>query len=78
MALYPGWQQKIQREMDDAVGHGNAPTIEEITGLKLFNAGWKESFRWNPPVPLGLPTSVSRRAFETGIIFPNEPLSTAT
>ncbi|CAG7852711.1 SubName: Full=Related to cytochrome P450 CYP2 subfamily-Aspergillus oryzae {ECO:0000313/EMBL:CCA75382.1} [Serendipita indica DSM 11827] len=49
----PWMATKIQREMDDAVGHGNAPTIEEITGLKLFNAGWKESFRWNPPVPLG-------------------------
>lgn len=55
ITLYREWQQKVHEEMDRVLGRGHLPTREEIHRLPIFNAVWKEAFRWNPPVPIGLP-----------------------
>lgn len=53
MLLYPEVQKKVQQELDAAIGVNQIPTMDALRKLPYFIAVWKESMRWNPPVPLG-------------------------
>ncbi|PVF95236.1 cytochrome P450 [Serendipita vermifera] len=54
MQIYPDIQAKIHKEMDDKIGRGGTITYAEISSLKYFLAVWKESMRFNHPVPGGI------------------------
>ncbi|CAG7852701.1 O-methylsterigmatocystin oxidoreductase Short=OMST oxidoreductase; AltName: Full=Aflatoxin B synthase; AltName: Full=Aflatoxin biosynthesis protein Q; AltName: Full=Cytochrome P450 64 [Serendipita indica DSM 11827] len=70
VALYPEWQQKIHQEMDRVLGRGQLPTLGDTSKLETFEAVFKESFRWNPPVPLGLPHVSSKEDVIDGYYIP--------
>ncbi|CCA71481.1 hypothetical protein PIIN_05418 [Serendipita indica DSM 11827] len=55
ITLYPNWQKRIQGEMDRVLGRGNTPTIDDIPKLTMLNAFVRETLRWLPVAPLGLP-----------------------
>ncbi|KAK0201062.1 cytochrome P450 [Desarmillaria ectypa] len=58
MALYPGAFAKAQEEMDFVVGRGRLPDLSDRDSLPYLESVIKEVYRWNPPVPLGLPHRV--------------------
>ncbi|KAG8778859.1 hypothetical protein FRC16_003704 [Serendipita sp. 398] len=70
LVLYPEWQYKLQKELDDVVGRGHLPTANDIPKLRLFHAMWKESFRLHPPVPLGIPHVNTEADVYKGLYIP--------
>jgi cytochrome P450 len=78
MALYPDIQAKIRMELDRIVGHGQLATLDDRSRLPYVNATIKETFRWDPVVPLCLPHFTSEEDVYQGfrvpkgtIVFPN-------
>ncbi|KAG1775164.1 cytochrome P450 [Suillus placidus] len=78
MALYPDIQTKIRTELDRVVGHGQLPTLDDRSRLPYVNAAIKETMRWNPVAPLGLPHFTIEEDVYQGfrvakgtIVFPN-------
>jgi len=53
MALYPEVQKKAQKELDEVIGD-RLPEFNDRPNLPYINAMVKESFRWQPVVPLGM------------------------
>lgn len=74
IVLYPEWQKRIHEEMDQVLGRGTHPTLEDIPKLELFEAVFKESFRWNPPAPLGLPHVSSKEDVWNGYYIPKDSI----
>ncbi|KAG8823293.1 hypothetical protein FRC18_010767, partial [Serendipita sp. 400] len=58
-------------ELDEVVGQGHLPTAQDIAKLRLFEAVWKESLRWHPPVPLGIPHVNTDADVYKGYYIPN-------
>lgn len=52
MALHPEKQQLAQAEIDNVVGAGRLPTIDDRSSLPYVNAVIKETMRWHPILPL--------------------------
>jgi cytochrome P450 len=67
MLMHPEAQTKIQEELDESVGRGNAPTSSAVQSMQYLNAAWKESLRLNPP----LPTSESSRVAQISRLIEN-------
>ncbi|KAG2127548.1 cytochrome P450 [Suillus bovinus] len=55
MVLYPDVQKRAQAEIDSVVGRDRLPTFEDRASLRYIDAVVRETFRWQPVVPLGLP-----------------------
>ncbi|THU94635.1 cytochrome P450, partial [Dendrothele bispora CBS 962.96] len=56
MVLHPHVLAQTQNEMDRVIGDiGRLPTIEDRKKLQYLECVLKEVYRWNPPVPLGMP-----------------------
>ncbi|KAH9911170.1 cytochrome P450 [Fomitopsis serialis] len=55
MVLYPEVYHKAQAEVDRVVGNSRLPTLEDRPNLPYLDCILKETYRWNPPVPLGIP-----------------------
>ncbi|KAI9061923.1 cytochrome P450 [Trametes sanguinea] len=55
MVLHPEMYKKAQAELDRVVGSDRLPDWEDTDNLPYLDALLKEVFRWNPPVPLGVP-----------------------
>jgi cytochrome P450 len=58
--MHPEAQRKIQDELDEIVGRGNAPTSSAVQSMQYLNAAWKESLRLNPPIPTSESSRVAR------------------
>ncbi|KAK0201063.1 cytochrome P450 [Desarmillaria ectypa] len=58
MVLYSEVFVKAQHEVDDVVGRVRLPDLNDREALPYLDAVIKEVYRWNPPVPLGLPHRV--------------------
>ncbi|CAG7852712.1 O-methylsterigmatocystin oxidoreductase Short=OMST oxidoreductase; AltName: Full=Aflatoxin B synthase; AltName: Full=Aflatoxin biosynthesis protein Q; AltName: Full=Cytochrome P450 64 [Serendipita indica DSM 11827] len=74
IVVFPEWQIKIQEEIDEVVGHDQVPNINNISKLKIFNAVWKESFRWNASVPLGVPHMSTQEDVWNGYYIPKQTI----
>lgn len=48
MCLFPQWQQRVQEEMDEAVGGQRLPEFDDFDSLPTLRAVIKESMRWRP------------------------------
>lgn len=70
ITLYPEWQQQIHEEMHQVLGHGHMPTIEDIPKLKMLNAVFNESLRWNPAAPIGVPHVSAKEDVWRGYYIP--------
>lgn len=56
MALHPDKQKKAQAEIDSVVGSHGLPTLSKDIGeLPYITALIKETIRWHPIVPIGVP-----------------------
>ncbi|KAG2089752.1 cytochrome P450 [Suillus discolor] len=55
MVLYPDVQRRAQAEIDSVVGRDRLPTFEDSASLPYIDAIVRETFRWQPIVPLGIP-----------------------
>jgi len=60
MLMHPEAQRKIQDELDEIVGRGNAPTSSAVQSMQYLDAAWKESLRLNPPIPTSESSRVAR------------------
>lgn len=55
MSVFPEAQRKAQEEIDRVVGTGRLPTIADRDNLPYIDAVVKETLRWHPVAPMGLP-----------------------
>ncbi|KAH9929347.1 cytochrome P450 [Fomitopsis serialis] len=55
MVLHPDVYQKAQAEVDRVIGRDRLPTLADKDALSYIDCVVKEVYRWNPPVPLGIP-----------------------
>lgn len=55
MSVSPGVQRRAQKKIDEVVGRSRLPRHEDRASLPYVTAVVKESLRWLPSVPLGIP-----------------------
>ncbi|KAG1849790.1 cytochrome P450 [Suillus tomentosus] len=55
MVLYPDVQRRAQAEIDSVVGGDRLPTFEDRASLPYIESVLRETLRWQPAVPLGVP-----------------------
>ncbi len=66
MALFPGVQSKIKKEIDSVVGRDRLPTIEDRPNMPYLNATVKEALRWKPALPLSIARKSNQDDFYRG------------
>ncbi|OGM40177.1 O-methylsterigmatocystin oxidoreductase [Aspergillus bombycis] len=59
MALYPDVQRKAQEEIDRVIGPNKLPTFDDREKLPYIEAVVKETLRWHPVGPMGIPHLVT-------------------
>ncbi|KAI1451371.1 cytochrome P450 [Annulohypoxylon moriforme] len=69
MLHYPVWQRKLQEEID-TVCEGRCPEWEDREKLPLLRAVVKETIRWRPPVPTGIPHAIEQDDVYNGYFIP--------
>jgi len=74
MVLHPDIFLKAQAEMDRVVGTACLPGLEDRSDLPYLNAIIKETYRWNPPVPLGIPHSSMQEDGYEGYRIPRKTM----
>jgi cytochrome P450 len=74
MTLYPEVQQKAQQELDRVVGTSRLPTFEDRKNLPYIEAVVKETFRWHPLAPLGLPHMTDQDDVINGYLIPKSSI----
>ena len=55
MLLYPEAQKKAQEELDRVIGTDHLPSLNDRENLPYIWAMVKETLRWNPIGPMGMP-----------------------
>lgn len=53
MCHFPQWQVRLQKEVDDVVGHSRPPSFMDMQSLPVVRAIAKEVLRWRPVVSGG-------------------------
>ncbi|KAH9936911.1 cytochrome P450 monooxygenase [Amylocystis lapponica] len=59
MVLFPDALKKAQEEIDRVVGTGRVPSFGDRESLPYLECVLKEVYRWQPPVPIGVPHRVT-------------------
>ncbi|KAF8908373.1 cytochrome P450 [Mucidula mucida] len=54
MAVYPDVQKRAQAEIENTLGAGHLPTLDDRDAMPFVRALIKEVIRWGPVAPLGL------------------------
>ncbi|KAH7905951.1 cytochrome P450 [Hygrophoropsis aurantiaca] len=70
MVLYPEVQERAQEVIDSAVGSDRLPTFEDRSSMPYVDAVLRETLRWNPTFPLGLPHSSLEDDIYDGYLIP--------
>ena len=70
MAIYPDIQQRAQSEIDEIVGNGRLPSISDRHNLPFVEALIKETLRWHPVAPTGIPHLTTADATCAGYDIP--------
>jgi hypothetical protein len=70
MIIHPEIQRRAQDELDAVVGRSRAPTFADAPNLPYIQALVKESLRWRPPVPLGVPHTTIKDDWYEGMFTP--------
>jgi hypothetical protein len=58
MVVFPDVQEKAKEEIDRIVGPNRLPTMEDEPHMQYIRGCVKESIRWMPTAPLGVPHGV--------------------
>ncbi|KAG1863006.1 cytochrome P450 [Suillus tomentosus] len=72
MVLYPDVQKRAQPKVDSVVGKDRLPTFEDRASLPYINAVLRETFRWQPISPLGIPHATSSDDIYDGYFIPKK------
>lgn len=67
---YPEWQRKIQVEIDQFIGPHRLPSFEDWPNLPTVRAAMKETLRWRPVVPGGIPHRATKDDKYNGYFIP--------
>ncbi|KAJ8129221.1 hypothetical protein O1611_g4411 [Lasiodiplodia mahajangana] len=70
MTLYPEVQERAQKEIDQIVGNDRLPTMADRDNLPYVNAIVKETLRWHPVAPMGLPHENTEEDVCNGYVIP--------
>jgi len=70
MVLNPKVLKKAQDELDRVVGKGRLPDFSDRDNLPYIDAIVKEVIRWNPPLPISIPTRVTQDDVYRGYFIP--------
>ena len=70
MVLYPEAQAKAQAEIDRVVGTDRLPGLADRPTLPYVEAVYKETLRWHPVAPLGVPHRVTKENDYGGYTIP--------
>jgi cytochrome P450 len=70
MVLYPDVQKRAQAEIDSVIGRDRLPTFEDRASLPYIDAVLRETFRWQPVTPLGVPHATSSDDVYDGYFIP--------
>ncbi|KAG2120520.1 cytochrome P450 [Suillus discolor] len=76
MVLYPDVQKRAQAEIDSVVGRERLPTFEDRASLPYIDALVRETFRWQPIGPLGIPHATSSDDIYEGYFIPKGTIIT--
>jgi cytochrome P450 len=72
MVTYPDAQKRAQSELDSVVGKTRIPTFSDFEHLPYICAIVKETLRWRPAGPIGLPHLSSEDDWYNGMFI--EPM----
>jgi cytochrome P450 len=70
MIAYPEVQNRAHAELDEVVGSARPPTFADLPSLPYIRAMVKETLRWSPIVPLGVPHASSADDWYEGKFIP--------
>ncbi|KAH8684944.1 putative cytochrome P450 oxidoreductase OrdA-like protein [Ilyonectria robusta] len=70
MTLHPEAQHKAQAEIDQVVGKNRLPNLSDRDSLPYVDALVKETLRWHPVAPMGLPHTSSQDDMIDGYAIP--------
>ena len=70
MIAHPEFQKRAQDELDAVVGRSRAPTFADAPNLPYIQALVKESLRWRPALPLGIPHATTEDDWYEGMFIP--------
>jgi len=74
MLLHPDVQKKAHDELDSVVGRERLPTFEDRPRLPFIDAVCKETLRWHPITPLGIPHASTKDDVYAGFFIPRGAL----
>lgn len=74
MVAHPEIQKRAQDELDAVVGRSRTPTPADAPNLPYIQALVKESLRWRPPLPLGIPHATTEDDWYEGMFIPKGTL----
>ncbi|KAH8997633.1 cytochrome P450 [Lactarius deliciosus] len=70
MLAYPNVQAHAHAELDEVVGRGRPPSFADIPFLPYIRAMVKETLRWSPIVPFGVPHASTVDDWYEGMFIP--------
>ncbi|KAI0319831.1 cytochrome P450, partial [Amylostereum chailletii] len=70
MLVYPETQKRAQEELDAVVGRTRIPTFADLPHLPYIRAMVKETLRWAPVGPVGLPHCSTEDDYYEGYFIP--------
>jgi cytochrome P450 len=70
MLAYPAVQAQAQAELDEVVGRARPPTFADVPFLPYIRAMVKETLRWSPIAPLGVPHVLTADEWYEGKFIP--------
>ena len=70
MIAYPEVQDQAHAELDEVVGNARPPTFADIPSLPYIRAMVKETLRWSPIVPFGVPHASIADDWYEGMFIP--------
>ncbi|KAF8273319.1 cytochrome P450 [Lactarius quietus] len=70
MLVYPEVQARAHAEIDEVVGRARPPTFADVPSLPYIRAMVKETLRWSPIFPFGVPHASTADDWYEGMFIP--------
>jgi cytochrome P450 len=70
MIAFPEVQRRAHAELDTVIGRDRPPTFADAPRLPYLSAVIKETLRWRPPLPLGVPHAADEDDWYEGMFIP--------
>ena len=77
MLAYPETQSRAQAELDAVVGRARPPTFADYPHLPYIRAMVKETLRWRPVGPVGVPHRTTKDDWHEGMFIPKDTICIA-